>query len=354
MELAPCGEETDVHTKKLSAPVLRPKSTEKKEPTNVETFVIPQRNFWDILWKSNPLGFCNSDERDDVDVMSGGTCSKISDTSNSRHRRSRNVLYDSIPSSIKAEKNTEEEITSPLSSPTASFTTPRGNCQSFTTPDKPNKSSLILPKVGRDPSQFHLPTGFRVDRNIVRVLFGGETGISTTVTKLKASDEPLFQGYCLVSARDLSTLAPHLRAEDVNFVAVREKENDIRFSQNEVSEAFRLMKVDNSLNIRSVKLSQRFGYGVKLEKLQMDRDPETLSIFPIDSRLVDEFKTHKHSLLDNFQQAPNSLEGEWETFKFLEENFASWEQHDKFINLMFVLDMLRFKDSPYCDCQYKD
>jgi len=352
MDLAPCGEETDVHIKRLSESVLQPKSGEKKEPTNVDTFVIPLRNFWDIIWKSNPLEFCNSDERDDVDVMSGGTCSKISDTSNSRHRRSRNIIYDSIPSSIKADINTEEEITSPLSSPTTSFTTPRGNFQSFTTPDKPNKSSLILPKVGRDPSQFHLPTGFRVDRNIVRVLFGGETGILTTVKKFKASNEPLFQGYCFVSARDLSTLAPRLTAEDVHFVAVSENENDIRFSQNEVSEPFRLIKVDNSLNIRSIKLSQRIGYGVKLEKFQMDRDPEVLSIFPIDSRFVDEFKTHNHSLIDNFQQAPSSLEGEWGTLKFLEENFASWEQHDKFINLMFVLDMLRFKHSPYYDCQF--
>ena len=342
-----------------SSPQNIEKKVLSKERLKVETtFIVPglDRNFWDILWKQSWMGFCHTDDRDDT--ISGATCSKISDTdltNSSRHRRNMNVLFDFIPKNIETEFCTDEDITSPLSSPTEQFCTPLEENPTFQTPSKPEKShrKSTLPQVKRD--EFILPS-FRSDRGLARNLFGSSQPLTTSevhrVQERRGSKRGRdndnqkvnygFQGWCVISSEPFDQASAILQRDNIQFINIDCSRGSILFHFDHNGNAFNEIIVDDSITVSAFEINKKVGHGVQLEWKENNR---TLYIVPLD--ISQQRIKPSDSVLGQFCESSNGSTGEWGTFRYLEENFASCSSHERFLHLFFLLDILRFERSVY-------
>lgn len=332
------------------------KKMHSKDPIKVETaFIVPGagHNFWDVLWKHTWMGFCHTDDRDDA--VSGATCSKVSDadlTTSSRHRRNQNVLFNLIPQNIETGFYTNDDITSPLSSPTELFSTPLGDNPTYQTPSKPEKShrKTSLPKVQRD--EFCLPS-FRSDRNAARILFDesqspGDDDVKRIESRRgskrgrddkESSCSSSFCGWCVIWNEAFSYSN---NTENIQFITVDVMRGSILFRLNKNDCAFQEILVDDSFNISSIEINKKAGYGVCLK---WGDENNVMYIAPID-RPPNSIKP-SNTVLEYFSQIPRESTSEWGTIRFLDENFATCTSHERFLHLYFLLDAIRFKRSVY-------
>mmetsp|Transcript_33797 Transcript_33797/g.48938 ORF Transcript_33797/g.48938 Transcript_33797/m.48938 type:complete len:365 (-) Transcript_33797:1004-2098(-) len=339
------------------------KNTLKMEKLPNEAFVIPSYNFWDMLWKTK-IGFC--DARDNLDNASG-ISTKISEaTSTSKHRRNNNVLFDLVPKNIITDFDSVDDVHSPLASPTELFSTPIKESHDYKTPSKPKKATdKKVPEVERN--KFKFPT-FRSDRNIVRVLFGGEnfrnadakSKTKNTEQSQTETDALIFRGWCLFIENCSEPPDCLISYENLRFIELDDRHNVMNVSEREGADEVEKLNIHPSFSLSSFTVDKKWGRGIIMESTtsesttsescgDFDEVTERIFILPLD--YDDDCKPSRLQFEARVQGGKNSddPDDEWGTTEYLEDNFATSAQNDRHLHLRFSLDAMMFKQSDYYD-----
>lgn len=330
------------------------KNTLKMEKLPNEAFIIPSYNFWDMLWKTK-IGFC--DAQDNLDNTSGVSTKVSEATSTSKHRRNNNVLFDLVPKNIITSFDNIDDVHSPLASPTELFSTPVKESHEYKTPSKPKKASdKKVPEVERN--KFKFPT-FRSDRNIVRVLFGGESIRGDAESKTKKTEESLtesdtqtFRGWCLFVENFPEPPNYLINYENLRFIELDGRYNVMNVSEREGDVEVDKLNIHPSFSLSSFTVDKKWGSGILMESTSESNGEETkerIFILPLD--YDDECKPNRLEFEARAQGGsnPNDPDVEWGTAKHLEENFATSSQNDRNLHLRLSLDAMMFKQSDYYD-----
>lgn len=314
-------------------------------------------SFLDILWKQMPwMGFCTNDQQkqhDQEERDENATYATNTTACSSKHRRNEKIVIfeNAIPPNIITKFKASEDIPSPLVSPTEKFTTPLQENMHCKTPPKPLKSKSaqrIAPKLNRDKFQF---PSFRSDRAVSRALFEEGKNFdneqlsnrcrrrSSKRSREQSSDDTSFQGWCIVYSNSSNQSGTTV----LSFVKVFVNHNLIKFYEDNIQSSVQeQICIDQSFKIFTTCVNKKYGHGVILD---WDGGNKTKCIIPLD--LAIDCINPSTSILEGFRQPASTSTGEWGTVEYLEENFASITAHERLLNLYFVVDLMRFKNSDF-------